>query len=416
MKLLQIVAIIIAIITRSQSHAAILNSKEEAYNQVDWISQKQSENSCKMLPQILVNDSEDIISIGKVSSSLEKDGMTDCIKFSNACEKWGRDKDPHPSSTSKRVFITGIAGFIGFHTALTLKKAGLFVAGCDNFNDYYDVSLKKDRKEILENAGIEVFPLSIQEIDELSTFFEDEKITHIIHLAAQAGVRHSTEHPDLFTQDNLLGFMSILEFCKKHAPLKLVYASSSSVYGIRNDNGFSETENTDHPISFYAATKKTNEILAYSYHYCFNLDAVGLRFFTVYGPWGRPDMAIGLFVNNINHDIPITLFEPEKMERDFTYIDDIVSGIQASLDLKGYHVINLGNSKKHKLIDLVRLIENALGKKAKINLQKAPTGDVYKTSADISLAKKLLGYSPKTDLPEGIKAYVAWYLAHISQK
>lgn len=313
-----------------------------------------------------------------------------------------------------QIFITGIAGFIGFHTALALKKAGHFVAGCDNFNHYYDTRLKRDRAEILEDSAIEIFELPVQKIDQLSSFFHEKKISHIIHLAAQAGIRYSADHADLFTEDNLVGFMNILEFCKKHPGLKLIYASSSSVYGMRNDSGFTETDDTDYSTSLYGATKKANEVLAYSYHHCFHLDAIGLRFFTVYGPWGRPDMATGLFIHNIYHGLTIPLYEPEKMERDFTYIDDIVFGIQASLNLSGYHLINLGNSKRHKLLELVHLIEKNLGKKAKIDLQKAPAGDVYTTSADISLAKKLLGYHPKTDLADGIKTYVSWYLQKYS--
>jgi UDP-glucuronate 4-epimerase len=313
------------------------------------------------------------------------------------------------------IFITGIAGFIGFHTALALKKAGYFVAGCDNFNHYYDVQLKRERAEILEESAIEIFEMPVQKIDTLSSFFQDKKITHMIHLAAQAGIRYSAEHPNLFTEDNLVGFMSILEFCKKHPPLKLIYASSSSVYGMRNDSGFTETDDTDYSTSLYGATKKANEVLAYSYHHCFHLDAIGLRFFTVYGPWGRPDMATGIFIHNIHHGLPVTLFEPEKMERDFTYIDDIVFGIKASLSLSGYHLINLGNSKRHKLLELLSLIENGIGKKAQVRIEKAPPGDVYTTSADISLAKKLLGYSPKTDLSEGMKAYVSWYIEKYSK-
>ncbi len=315
-----------------------------------------------------------------------------------------------------KIFVTGIAGFIGFQTAIALKKKGHAVSGCDNFNNYYDVSLKRKRASLLKEAGIEVFEKSIQEIESLAPFFEKTGLTHIIHLAAQAGIRYSVEHPDLFTEDNLVGFMSILEFCKKRPSLKLIYASSSSVYGMRNDEGFSEEDVTDYPTNLYGATKKCNELLAHAYYHCFKIQSTGLRFFTVYGPWGRPDMAVGLFMKNIHAGIPITLYDPDKMERDFTYIDDIVSGIEASLHLDGYHIINLGDSERHKIVELVELMEKEFGKKAIVRTESAPVGEVFTSSADITLARKLLQYEPKVPLALGIKLSVQWYLTLLETK
>lgn len=308
-----------------------------------------------------------------------------------------------------RIFITGQAGFIGYHTALALAKEGHFVAGCDNFNDYYDISLKRKRADMLKTAGIETFEMPVQDISSLSAFFQENKITHLIHLAAQAGVRYSYENPQAFTNDNLVGFMDLLEFYRHHQPMKLVYASSSSVYGMRSEIPFSENDKTDTPSSFYGATKKCNEILAHAFHHCYGLDMIGLRFFTVYGPWGRPDMAIGLFLDKIATDQPIILYDPEKMERDFTYIDDIVQGIRAALDCTGYDIFNLGNSKKHSLTKVVSLIEEGLGKKAIINVEEHPPGDVFLSAADIAHSKEALGYEPKVDLEEGMQYVISWY-------
>lgn len=314
-------------------------------------------------------------------------------------------------TSQKKLFITGIAGFIGFHLATYLKKRGDYVIGCDNFNDYYSPQLKKQRAQILQELGIEVIPCDIQNIKNLDPLFEKQTFTHCVHLAAQAGVRYSLTHPQAYSNSNLDGFLQVLELCRHHPNTKLIFASSSSVYGGNQKVPFSESDPTDDPISLYAATKKSGELLAKTYHTLYNIPMTGLRFFTVYGPWGRPDMAYFSFSQSILSGKPIPVFNEGKMQRDFTYITDIVQGTASAIDhCSGYEIYNLGNHQPEELMTLIRLLEENLGKKAQLDFKPMQPGDVVTTYADISKAKKNLGFTPKTSLAEGIAEFTRWYL------
>lgn len=307
----------------------------------------------------------------------------------------------------KFIFITGIAGFIGFHLASSLIKNGDYVIGCDNFNNYYSPDLKRARADQLRSLGIEVIEEDIQNIRSLK-----QNITHIVHLAAQAGVRYSITHPQPYSDSNLDGFLKILELCRSIPNVKLIFASSSSVYGGNTKIPFSETDPTDSPISLYAATKKSGELMAKSYHHLYNIPMVGLRFFTVYGPWGRPDMAYYSFAEKIQKGEPIPVFNHGEMERDFTYVDDIVQGTIRALDhCNGYEIYNLGNNKPEPLMHLIKLLETHLGKKALIDFQPMQMGDVKTTYADIQKAERDLGFSPTTSLDAGIAKFSDWFLA-----
>lgn len=312
---------------------------------------------------------------------------------------------------SQRVFISGIAGFIGFHLASFLIKRGDYVIGCDNFNNYYTPQLKFDRADQLKSLGVEVIHEDIQNSSPLIDICKKENISHFVHLAAQAGVRYSISHPQSYADSNLNGFLQVLETCRALPAIKLVFASSSSVYGGNTKIPFSETDPTDNPVSLYAATKKSGELLAKSYHNLYGIPMVGLRFFTVYGPWGRPDMAYYSFAEKILSGIPISVFNHGKMERDFTYIDDIVAGIAASLDhCTSFDIYNLGNNKPQPLMHLIELLETYLGEKAQIEYLPMQLGDVEKTYADISKAEKALGFSPTTSLEKGIEKFTYWLL------
>jgi len=305
----------------------------------------------------------------------------------------------------KFIFITGIAGFIGFHLASSLIKNGDYVIGCDNFNNYYSPGLKRMRADQLRSLGVHVFEEDIQNIRSLK-----QNITHIVHLAAQAGVRYSITHPQPYSDSNLDGFLKILELCRTIPNVKLIFASSSSVYGGNTKIPFSETDPTDSPISLYAATKKSGELMAKSYHHLYNIPMVGLRFFTVYGPWGRPDMAYYSFAEKIQRGEPIPVFNHGKMERDFTYVDDIVQGTVRALDrCNGYEIYNLGNNKPEPLMHLIKLLETHLGKKAQIDFQPMQMGDVKITYADIQKAERDLGFSPTTSLDAGIAKFSDWF-------
>jgi len=307
----------------------------------------------------------------------------------------------------KFIFITGIAGFIGFHLASSLIKNGDYVIGCDNFNNYYSPDLKRARADQLRSLGVEVIEEDIQNIHPLT-----QNITHIVHLAAQAGVRYSITHPQPYSDSNLNGFLKILELCRSIPNVKLIFASSSSVYGSNTKIPFSETDPTDSPISLYAATKKSGELMAKSYHHLYNIPMVGLRFFTVYGPWGRPDMAYYSFAEKIRKGTPIPVFNHGKMERDFTYVDDIVQGTIRALDhCNGFEIYNLGNNKPEPLMHLIELLETQLGKKAQIDFQPMQMGDVKSTYADIQKAERELGFSPTTPLDVGIAKFSDWFLA-----
>lgn len=311
------------------------------------------------------------------------------------------------------IFITGISGFIGFHLALYLKQQGKQVFGCDNFNPYYDPKLKQERKKILEDAGISVHALDIQNYPTLEALLQKHSCTHLVHLAAQAGVRYSLDHPEAYVASNLDGFVQILELVRHHPSIKLIYASSSSVYGLNQKIPFSESDPTDAPCSLYGATKKSNELMAHAYHHMYGISVTGLRFFTVYGPWGRPDMAYYSFTKAICEGAPIQIYNRGKMKRDFTYVEDIVEGIAAAIDLgASCEIFNLGNHHPEELFTLVSLIEKYTGKKALTEMLPMQAGDVTQTYADISKAQRLLNFHPKVSLDEGIKRFVSWYLDH----
>ena len=313
----------------------------------------------------------------------------------------------------KRVLVTGAAGFIGFHLSLHLKKRGDFVIGLDNFNPYYDPNLKKQRAHLLAGEGIEILHADIQDTALLKHHLLHSSITHVAHLAAQAGVRHSLLEPNAYVASNLQGFVSLLEACR-HAPhLKLVYASSSSVYGRNKKIPFSVEDPTDQPTNLYGATKKANEGIAHAYHHLYGLSVTALRYFTAYGPWGRPDMAYYRFAQNISEGKPIEVFNHGQMERDFTYIDDIVRGTAAALDLGApCEVFNLGNHRPVKLLTFIELLEKALGKPAIKTFLPMQPGEVLATYADIEKSQRILGFSPSTSIEEGVPRFVDWFLSH----
>jgi UDP-glucuronate 4-epimerase len=315
----------------------------------------------------------------------------------------------------KRVLITGAAGFIGFHLACALRARGDFVIGVDNFNAYYDPLLKRKRSALLAQKGIEVIEGDVCDRARLSRLLSEHGITHVTHLAAQAGVRHSLLKPDDYVASNLQGFVSVLEACRSQPGLTLIYASSSSVYGFNKKIPFSVEDSTDHPVNLYGATKKANEVMAFAYHHLYNLPVTGLRFFTVYGPWGRPDMAYFRFAQQITSGVPIQLFNNGQMRRDFTYIDDIIKGTLAALDLGApCEIFNLGNSRPVELVQMIDLLESALGKKAVRESLPMQPGEVLETYADIEKSRKILGYSPSVPLEVGIPKFVEWYQTHIN--
>jgi UDP-glucuronate 4-epimerase len=309
--------------------------------------------------------------------------------------------------------VTGNAGFIGFHLTKRLLEEGQEVVGVDNLNPYYDPKLKKARLEILKkHANFSFYRLDIANLADFENVFTENKIDKVCHLAAQAGVRYSLENPHLYEQANMVGFLNLLELMRKYEVKNLVYASSSSVYGGIKKIPFSERMKINKPISLYAATKAANELYAHVYHHLYGFNTVGLRFFTVYGPWGRPDMALFLFTKAILEDKPIKVFNQGQMKRDFTYVDDIVDGIMTSLNkvsALGYEVFNLGCANPVNLLDFIKTIEKRLGKKAKKEFLPLQPGDMPATFADVSKAKKLLGYQPKVKVEEGVGEFVNWY-------
>ena len=309
------------------------------------------------------------------------------------------------------IIITGAAGFIGFHTTLALLKKKINVYGIDDLNPYYDVHLKKDRLAILKKYENFHFLKKKIEDKRIHSFFKKKDIDVIINLAAQAGVRHSLKNPYVYVESNVLGQVNMLELAKNVEAKKFIYASSSSVYGGNKKMPFSVSQRVDNPISLYAATKKSSELVAECYSHLFNIKCIGLRFFTVYGPWGRPDMATFIFTKNILEGKTIQIFNYGKMERDFTYIDDIVQGILGALkkNISNHKVYNLGNSNPEVLLEFVELIEKTLNKKAQKKLLPIQPGDVSKTFADITESKKDLKFSPKTKISEGIPKFISWY-------
>lgn len=343
-----------------------------------------------------------------------------------------------------KILVTGSAGFIGFHLTTALLKSGYEVVGIDNINDYYDVDLKYarlnengiERTEILWNKEVRSYRYgryrfimqNLEDKDELLTLCKRERFDVIVNLAAQAGVRYSILNPDAYLQSNLVGFLNILEVSRHCGVKHLVYASSSSVYGLNEQSPFSTSHGTNHPVSFYGATKKANELMAHAYSHVYNLPTTGLRFFTVYGPWGRPDMATFLFTNSIANDQPIKVFNNGQMKRDLTYIDDIVSGIVKVVENPAtsnkswnsfapdpasskapYRIFNLGNNKPVELMSFIRQIEKLLGKKADIELMDMQPGDVKDTWADVDDLIHSLDYKPDTSYQTGLKNFVEWY-------
>jgi UDP-glucuronate 4-epimerase len=310
----------------------------------------------------------------------------------------------------KIVLVTGAAGFIGFHLAQHLHERGDTVIGFDNFNDYYTPQLKRDRAALLKKKGIVVHEGDLCDAALLNQLITNQSVTHIAHLAAQAGVRYSLTNPQAYIKSNIEGFTTILEACKINPKIKLTYASSSSVYGLNATVPFSVENRTDHQASFYGVTKKTNELMAQTYHHLYGIAVTGLRFFTVYGPWGRPDMAYFSFTRAILEDKPIDVYNHGKLQRDFTYIDDIIQGTVAAIDLGApCEIFNLGNHRSVALGDFIAVIENALGKKAKKNLVEMQAGDVLATYADIQHSQKMLGFHPTTPIEKGIPLFVEWY-------
>ncbi len=313
----------------------------------------------------------------------------------------------------KRVLLTGAAGFIGFHTAIALHNRGDEVIGCDNFNPYYPVELKRAREKELKKLGISIHPLELKDKLAFDKFLADTQPTHLLHLAAQAGVRASLTHPQSYLDANITAFLNILEGIRQYPHIPLIYASSSSVYGNNQKVPFAETDRVDQPVSLYAVTKKCGEQMAATYHHLFGLNVTGLRFFTVYGEWGRPDMAYYSFVEKITKGEPISLFNHGHMERDFTYISDIVDGVLRALDLSAPHeLFNLGNNQPTQLKRFVEIIEEAVGKKARLEYLPMQPGDVLRTYADISHSRKQLGFTPKTSLEQGIPRFVEWFRSY----
>jgi UDP-glucuronate 4-epimerase len=349
----------------------------------------------------------------------------------------------------KKVLVTGTAGFIGFHLARRLAEQGYHVTGLDSINDYYDVNLKYDRLELSgisrdkigynqlvtssKSDNYQFIQLRMEERDELFELFANRRFDVVVNLAAQAGVRFSLSNPQAYIDSNITGFLNILEACRHHPVENLIYASSSSVYGLNKNMPFSVKSNVDHPVSLYAASKKSNELMAHTYSHLFGIPTIGLRFFTVYGPWGRPDMALFIFTKAILAGEPIQVFNHGKMERDFTYIDDIVGGIERmvgrphsrgegwvpetpdpSFSSAPYKIYNIGNSKPVKLTDFIEAIEKALGKKVQWVLMPIQPGDVEKTWADVSSLKQEYGYNPDTPVETGIKRFIDWYREYYS--
>lgn len=327
-----------------------------------------------------------------------------------------------------KILVTGSAGFIGFHMVNKLIAQGFDVVGLDNFNSYYDVNLKKSRHQasLLKNANFFEIDICCQE--DLINVFKKHHFDYVIHLAAQAGVRYSLLNPHAYIQSNIVGFLNILEACKEFNVKHLLYASSSSVYGLNKDMPFSVSHNVDHPVSLYAASKKSNELMAHTYSHLFSLPTTGLRFFTVYGPWGRPDMALFLFTKSIIEGKKIDVYNFGKMKRDFTYVDDITEGISKLMHVppKGdsnwnpskpdpssssnpYRVVNIGNNNPVYLEDFISEIERALQKKAIRNNLPIQPGDVEETFADISHLENLINFKPSTPLALGIKNFISWY-------
>ncbi len=331
-----------------------------------------------------------------------------------------------------KTLVTGAAGFIGMHVVKRLLEQGNAVVGIDNLSDYYDVKLKEDRlKQLAPYPAFRFLKLDMADRAGMEALFESGKFQRVVNLAAQPGVRYSLINPHAYINSNIVGFMNVLEGCRHSGIEHLVYASSSSVYGSHTKMPFSEHDNVDHPVSLYAATKKSNELMAHSYSHLYNMPATGLRFFTVYGPWGRPDMSPSLFASAILEGRPIDVFNQGKMQRDFTYIDDIVEGVVRILDKPAkanpsfdrinpdpadsdapYRLYNIGNHEPVELMVFIEALENALGKKAIKNMLPMQAGDVLATYADTADLRNAVGFAPCTPLNEGVIKFADWYLSH----
>lgn len=338
--------------------------------------------------------------------------------------------------SKKLVLVTGAAGFIGFHLSKKLLEAGYPVVGIDNMNAYYEVSLKEHRLDLLKPLrNFEFVRIGLEDKEQLFQLFEKHSFSHVVNLAAQAGVRYSITNPQAYIDSNIQGFINILEACRHYKTEHLIYASSSSVYGANTKMPFSVHHNVDHPLSLYAATKKANELMAHTYSSLYNLPTTGLRFFTVYGPYGRPDMALFLFTKAILEGKPIDVYNQGKMKRDFTYVDDIVQGIVKLLpkvptgdkawrgenpdpatSFAPYRVFNIGNNKPVELLRFIEVLEDKIGKKAVKNFLPLQPGDVPETYADIDALKNETGFRPSTPIEEGIGNFVDWYLEYYKIK
>ena len=313
--------------------------------------------------------------------------------------------------SSCKILVTGSAGFIGYHLTKSLLNDNYEVLGIDNLNDYYDINLKKSRINELNNYKKFKFEkIDIADRISLTNLFNKFIPDKVVNLAAQAGVRYSIENPYAYMDSNLVGFLNIIELCRQNNTQGLIYASSSSVYGNSNEIPFKESNNADKPIALYGATKRANEMIAYAYSQLYNIHTTGLRYFTVYGPWGRPDMAMYIFTKKILDGNKIHVFNNGKMKRDFTYIDDIISGTRSAIDNNSlFEIFNLGNNKSEDLMKMINLLEIELGKKAKINFKPMQPGDVIESFADIKKSKDILNYYPKTSIKNGIPKFVKWY-------
>lgn len=329
----------------------------------------------------------------------------------------------------KKILVTGAAGFIGFHLAKKLCESGWDVAGIDNLNEYYDVTLKYDRLDILKSGkNFHFHKIDLIEKEKIKELFREQEFDYVVNLAAQAGVRYSLINPYSYIDSNITGFLNILEACRKFPVKHLIYASSSSVYGANTKMPFSVHHNVDHPVSLYAATKKANELMAHTYSNLYDIPTTGLRFFTVYGPWGRPDMALFIFTKKIFNNQPIDVYNNGKMKRDFTYIDDIVDGIiklipkipepnqnwsgdkpDSATSFAPYSLFNIGNNKPVELLNFIEILEKEIGKEAVKNFMPMQPGDVPATYADVDDLTDAVGFKPDTKIEDGISKFVEWY-------
>jgi UDP-glucuronate 4-epimerase len=327
-----------------------------------------------------------------------------------------RFNDALAAMPNPTLLVTGAAGFIGSHVCAQLARLGYPAVGCDNFNDYYDPALKRARVDhLLTPDGVRCDTVELADADAVRALFADVKPGIVIHLAAQAGVRYSIDHPEAYVQSNLVGFAHVLEACRRQSVAHLVYASSSSVYGDRTDPPFRESQPTDSPVSLYAATKKANEVMAHSYGHLYGLRATGLRFFTVYGPWGRPDMAYFSFAEKLCAGQPLPVFAHGTLQRDFTYIDDIVEGVvrialsPSAERTPAHEIFNIGNHQPVTVLKFIETLAAQLGVQPKLQMLPAQLGDVTMTCADVDKLRARVGFEPSTPLDEGLRRFVEWF-------